>query len=82
MKILNRNGPRTEPCGTPYYLSIPFVNKFPFRKTFCVLSCRWDFKRALLTNSANKLIISGIKLYDSQGKKKNLKKSKKTAPVG
>ena len=63
MKILNRSGPRTEPCGTSH-LTTPFVENFHSGK--CTVFCLADttLRGTLLTNSANKLITSGVELYD------------------
>ena len=42
-KILNRIGPRTDPCGNPN-----FTEEYePWRKTRCVLPSRYDFKKTV-----------------------------------
>ena len=43
IKILNRIGPRTDPCGTPNFTE-PSEEYEPWRKTLCVLPSRYDLK--------------------------------------
>ena len=50
IKILNRMGPRTDPCGTPNFTE-PSEEYEPWRKTLCVLPSRYDLKTVGNLNS-------------------------------
>ena len=39
IRILKKNGPRIDPCGTPWF-GVPHLQKYPLNFTDCFLSVR------------------------------------------